>query len=78
MKRVQYEVEIHCQLKHDSVVELYDSFEDSNFVYLVLELCEKGELHQFLKRNGNRMREDQARKVCYVQFKPMFVASKKR
>ena len=36
---------------------MYCSFEDSNYVYLILELCHNGELQQFLKRKP--MNEEQ-------------------
>ncbi|EDV21411.1 uncharacterized protein TRIADDRAFT_30306, partial [Trichoplax adhaerens] len=59
--RVVKEVEIHCQLKHPSIVELYNYFEDSNYVYLIMELCEKGEFQHHLKAKG-KIAEDQARR----------------
>lgn len=43
------EVEIHSRLKHPSVLELYNFFEDKNYVYLVLEVCHNGALNRFLK-----------------------------
>uniref|UniRef100_A0A3B5LIB6 non-specific serine/threonine protein kinase n=1 Tax=Xiphophorus couchianus TaxID=32473 RepID=A0A3B5LIB6_9TELE len=44
VQRVTNEVEIHCRLKHPSILELYNYFEDSNYVYLVLEMCHNGEM----------------------------------
>uniref|UniRef100_A0A672QMX9 non-specific serine/threonine protein kinase n=1 Tax=Sinocyclocheilus grahami TaxID=75366 RepID=A0A672QMX9_SINGR len=41
VQRVINEVEIQCRLKHPSVLELYNYFEDSNYVYLVLEIITK-------------------------------------
>lgn len=49
--RVQKEVTFHSKLKHPSILQLYTYFEDANFVYLVLELAENGELKNFLKKN---------------------------
>lgn len=49
VKRVEQEVSIHYRLKHPSILELYTFFEDSNYVYLVLELCHNGELRQYIK-----------------------------
>ena len=31
------------------LLKLYNYFEDSNYVYLVLEMCHKGEMGRFLK-----------------------------
>ncbi|CAK8697491.1 unnamed protein product [Clavelina lepadiformis] len=61
VSRVRSEVEIHAQLKHPSVLELFHCFEDSDHVYLVVELCLKGELNRFLKTQGNVLSENQVR-----------------
>lgn len=63
VKRVRNEVEIHCQLKHPSILELLSYFEDSNYVYLVVELCHNGEVNRFMKNNGKPFSESQARKI---------------
>jgi polo-like kinase 4 len=51
VERVRQEVTIHSRLKHPSVLELYTFFEDANFVYLILEFAENGELRKYLKEN---------------------------
>ncbi|KAJ8668601.1 hypothetical protein QAD02_010264 [Eretmocerus hayati] len=50
--RVKQEVSIHSRLKHPSILELYDFFEDHLYVYLVLELCHNGELQRYMKERG--------------------------
>ena len=64
-KRVANEVEIHWQLRHSSVLELYNYFEDSEYVYMVMELCDGGNMFEFLKERGGRLPEDEARSVMY-------------
>ncbi|XP_060035087.1 serine/threonine-protein kinase PLK4 isoform X2 [Erinaceus europaeus] len=61
VQRVQNEVKIHCQLKHPSILELYNYFEDSNYVYLVLEMCHNGEMNRFLKGRVKPFSENEAR-----------------
>ncbi|KAE8630388.1 hypothetical protein XENTR_v10000805 [Xenopus tropicalis] len=61
VQRVRNEVEIHCQLKHPSILELYNYFEDSNYVYLILEMCHNGEMNRFLKNRKKPFSEDEAR-----------------
>ncbi|XP_068136107.1 serine/threonine-protein kinase PLK4 isoform X2 [Hyperolius riggenbachi] len=61
VQRVRNEVEIHCQLKHPSILELYNYFEDSNYVYLILEMCHNGELNRFLKNRKKPFTEKEAR-----------------
>lgn len=59
--RVKKEVEIHSRLKHPSILELYNYFEDNNYVYLILEMCHNGELQRYLKSNCRVLSEDEAR-----------------
>ncbi|KAL4230044.1 Serine/threonine-protein kinase plk4 [Mactra antiquata] len=59
--RVKKEVEIHSRLKHPSILELYNYFEDNNYVYLILEMCRNGELQRYLKSNCKVLSEDEAR-----------------
>ena len=47
------------RLKHPSILELYAFFEDTNYVYLVLELCHKGELYRYMKETGESFAENQ-------------------
>lgn len=35
------EISIHRSLKHESIVAFHSFFEDSNYVYIVLELCKR-------------------------------------
>ena len=38
------ETNILRELDHPNVIKMYETFEDSDNVYLVMELCEGGEL----------------------------------
>lgn len=38
---------------------MYTYFEDDNYVYLVLEMCQNGEVNRYLKKNGGKMSESQ-------------------
>uniref|UniRef100_K7FLW5 Serine/threonine-protein kinase PLK4 n=1 Tax=Pelodiscus sinensis TaxID=13735 RepID=K7FLW5_PELSI len=61
VQRVQNEVKIHCQLKHPSILELYNYFEDSNYVYLILEMCHNGEMSRYLKNRMKPFSEEETR-----------------
>lgn len=63
VKRVRQEVSIHSKLNHQSILKLYAYFEDDDFVYLILELCENGEFQRYLKSLGHPLTEDEAREV---------------
>uniref|UniRef100_A0A8C9Z1D9 Serine/threonine-protein kinase PLK4 n=1 Tax=Sander lucioperca TaxID=283035 RepID=A0A8C9Z1D9_SANLU len=71
VQRVTNEVEIHCRLKHPAVLELYNYFEDSNYVYLVLEMCHNGEMSRYLKEKEIAFCEDEARHLMHQIVKGM-------
>lgn len=58
--RVRQEVAIHSRLKHPSILELYTFFEDSNHVYLILELAHNGQLHAHLRSHTHTITEREA------------------
>lgn len=52
----------HCfRLKHPAVLELHSYFEDSNYVYLVLEMCDAGEMYRYMKEAGEHFSETQGK-----------------
>uniref|UniRef100_A0A8C2HHW5 Serine/threonine-protein kinase PLK4 n=1 Tax=Cyprinus carpio TaxID=7962 RepID=A0A8C2HHW5_CYPCA len=71
VQRVINEVEIQCRLKHPSVLELYNYFEDSNYVYLVLEMCHNGEMSRYLKERKKPFTEEDARHFMHQIVKGM-------
>ncbi|XP_028657483.1 serine/threonine-protein kinase PLK4 isoform X1 [Erpetoichthys calabaricus] len=71
VQRVRNEVEIHCQLKDPSILELYSFFEDEKYVYLVLEMCENGEMTRYLKKRKKPFSEDEARQFMRQIVKGM-------
>eukprot|EP01006_Ploeotia_vitrea_P058688 TRINITY_DN69978_c0_g1_i1.p1 TRINITY_DN69978_c0_g1~~TRINITY_DN69978_c0_g1_i1.p1 ORF type:complete len:590 (-),score=61.78 TRINITY_DN69978_c0_g1_i1:398-2167(-) len=48
-QRVRSEVEIQSQLRHKNVIRLYAYFYDADYIYLVLEYAENGELYKKLQ-----------------------------
>lgn len=52
LQKLQTEISIHSSLDHPNIVKMYTSFRDSEYVFMVLELCERGGLDDLLKRNG--------------------------
>lgn len=52
LQKLQSEIEIHGTLDHPNIVKMYTTFRNSEFVFMVLELCERGALDELLKKNG--------------------------
>ncbi|KAL6477855.1 hypothetical protein MHYP_G00136900 [Metynnis hypsauchen] len=71
VQRVINEVEIQCRLKHPSILELYNYFEDSNYVYLVLEMCHNGEMSRYLKDRKKPFTEEEVRHFMHQIVKGM-------
>ncbi|XP_030642953.1 serine/threonine-protein kinase PLK4 [Chanos chanos] len=71
VQRVINEVEIQCRLKHPSILELYNYFEDSNYVYLVLEMCHNGEMSRYLKERKKPFSEEEVRHFMHQIVKGM-------
>ncbi|EXB96709.1 CDPK-related protein kinase [Morus notabilis] len=48
---------------HGNLIQFYDAYEDQDNVYIVMELCEGGELLDRILSRGGKYSEDDARKV---------------
>ncbi|XP_004505191.1 CDPK-related kinase 5-like isoform X2 [Cicer arietinum] len=61
---VRREVKILRALNgHSNLVQFYDAFEDQENVYIVMELCEGGELLDMILSRGGKYSEDDAKAV---------------
>ncbi|KAF4689311.1 Serine/threonine-protein kinase plk1, partial [Perkinsus olseni] len=58
--KLQSEIAIHRSLKHPRIVRYLSHFEDSNCVYIVMELCAHATLNEIHKRQ-KRFTEQEAR-----------------
>lgn len=62
IEQVEREIQVQQSLKHENVLCLFQHFEDTDSVFLLLEYCAKGELYQLLRtRKGRRFPEHVAR-----------------
>jgi len=43
-EKFMHEISLMKQLDHPNIIKLFETFEDKQFIYLVMELCEGGEL----------------------------------
>ncbi|CAM0135957.1 cAMP-dependent protein kinase catalytic subunit [Umbelopsis sp. WA50703] len=48
------EIDIHQHLKHENIVALERTIEDDDFVYIVLELCDQGDLFDYAVANAGK------------------------
>ena len=50
------------QLDHPNIIKLYETYEDKRNIYLVMEVCEGGELFDRIVDEGN-FTESEAKKL---------------
>ena len=50
---------------HFTLLQLYTYFEDSNYVYLVLEMCHNGEMSRYLKDRKMPFSEGEGESICF-------------
>ncbi|ORX48104.1 Pkinase-domain-containing protein [Piromyces finnis] len=70
MKYLEREINILKSVKHKNIIQLYDVYEDSTNVYLVLELANGGELFKRI-RSLKKLTENQTRVVMKQLFKAL-------
>ena len=49
-KLIEREINIMKNLNNKNVLKLYDIITDKNYIYMILEYCENGDLYKFLKK----------------------------
>ncbi|ORX83038.1 Pkinase-domain-containing protein [Anaeromyces robustus] len=67
MKYLEREVNILKSIQHKNIIQLYDVYEDSTNVYMVLELAKGGELFKRIK-SQQKLNENQTRIVMKQLF----------
>eukprot|EP00927_Polykrikos_kofoidii_P054908 TRINITY_DN49250_c0_g1_i1.p1 TRINITY_DN49250_c0_g1~~TRINITY_DN49250_c0_g1_i1.p1 ORF type:complete len:558 (+),score=126.80 TRINITY_DN49250_c0_g1_i1:286-1959(+) len=58
VQNFQTEIETMTQLDHPNIIRLYETFEDAKSIYLVMELCEGGELFDRITDQGSFSEKD--------------------
>ena len=48
--------------------QLYNYFEDSNYVYLILEMCHNSEINRYLKKTGRPVGENEGTAIFFIHF----------
>ncbi|KAI9251791.1 kinase-like domain-containing protein, partial [Phascolomyces articulosus] len=49
----QLEIDIQLGLKHTHLLTLHGTTQDKDYIYMVMELCDQGDLFDFVVRNNN-------------------------
>lgn len=68
LKRVRNEISIHRILRHPNILRLFHHFDDYKAVYLVMELCQGGELYHLLKQQRTRGIEERVARRYFADI----------
>merc|ERR1719191_710190 len=52
MGQLQEEIDFLAAMDHPNIIKLYETFEESHQICLVMEVCEGGELYDFMLKQG--------------------------
>lgn len=47
---IKREIDLHMQMNHPNIIKCVNWFEDEEYVYLILEYAERGDLFEFFKK----------------------------
>lgn len=61
---LERELEHLMSVNHPNIIKLYEVYEDSNYIHIVMDMCTGGELFEYLVNNG-RFSEDKAAMVMH-------------
>ena len=52
LENLQSEIDILAKIRHENVVTLYTAVKESKYWFLVLEYCDGGDLHDYIRKHG--------------------------
>lgn len=76
-KRYRQEILIMKMTDHPNIIKLFETFEDKNHVFLVMELCTGGNLNERVKKVGCFQEKDTAAVMQQI-LRPVFYMHEKR
>lgn len=65
MEFIKYEIETLKMCQHPNIIKLLDVFENNDYIYLVMELLQGGDLFTYLEKRKFKITEMQARKITH-------------
>lgn len=51
------ELSILSKLDHANIAKYFENYEDEDFLYICMELCQGGDLEQFMEKKGRPLYE---------------------
>eukprot|EP00826_Nyctotherus_ovalis_P048249 TRINITY_DN5659_c0_g1_i11.p1 TRINITY_DN5659_c0_g1~~TRINITY_DN5659_c0_g1_i11.p1 ORF type:complete len:512 (-),score=140.90 TRINITY_DN5659_c0_g1_i11:1507-3042(-) len=66
------EIEIMKVCQHSNIISLLDTFENSDYIYIVLELLRGGDLYEYLEKREFKISEARARNITHSLATALF------
>ncbi|CAO3688101.1 unnamed protein product [Rhizopus stolonifer] len=64
----QLEMDIQSQLKHPHLLALHRATQDQDYLYMIMELCDQGDLFDFVIKDQNLVRDQDLIKTWFCQI----------
>ena len=65
VQQVKTEIDILKIAKHPNIIQLYDVFENENYIYIIMEYCAGGDLFSYIEKRGFRLPETRAAEIIH-------------
>jgi len=65
LELVKTEIEILKICQHPNIIQLYDVFENLEFIYIIMEHCSGGDLFSYIEKRGFRLPEPRASQIIH-------------
>lgn len=50
---LENEIKLMHMVDHPNIAKMYETYDEQNYIYIVMELCPKGDLYDMIIRNGS-------------------------
>ena len=72
LELVRTEIEILKICQHPYIIKLYDVFENIDYIYIIMEYCQGGDLFSFIRKRNYMLSEDKTVVIMYKLCKAVY------
>ena len=72
LELVRTEIEILKICQHPYIIKLYDIFENVDYIYIIMEYCQEGDLFSYLKQRDFQLKENKVVIIIYKLCKALY------
>ncbi|CAO3637347.1 unnamed protein product [Cunninghamella blakesleeana] len=68
LKLQQLEIDIQSSFQHESLLSLHETLQDQDYIYMVMELCDQGDLFDFVLYDQDQLKNDYRSEAIVKKF----------